>query len=378
MSTLPICWDGGDAPGSVAVVNRPGADGREQARSNRGCRSMKRFRQLSMVAVALLLSGVAGIVTAQPAAAAEDPMCRTAPGSSPWYPGPSASAAYDDTFHASVAIPAGLLSGRYVPQGLAYWNNWNGTTEDILLISAYHDGNGNKTPDGPSAIFGVVLSGANRGKSLGRMLIPTTHAGGIAIAGGYVYVGGEGIVRYWSAGSVRSVLKAANNSHTYQPKSTQNVAGNASFLGTRGDTIWTGDFSSTTHQHMWQYRPRSNGSLGYTGAKRWVPKKTQGMTVVGSRFVFATSEGRNDRGNVWVRPTSYTSDITDGTSFCMRAPSMIEGLAYGNSNGNAHVWALYESGAYTYNKGLDDPDNPIRTIHWAGGATLAGLYGQSD
>ena len=62
----------------------------------------------------------------------------------------------------------------------------------------------------------------------------------------------------------------------------------------------------------------------------------------------------------------------------MRAPSMIEGLAYGNSNGSTHVWALYESGAYTYNKGLDDPDNPIRNIHWAGGATLAGLYGQGD
>ena len=208
MSIFPICWDAGGAPGSVAVVTGP-SDGREQAGPNRGCRSMKRFRQLSMVAAALLLSGVAGVVTAQPAGAVEDPMCRTAPGSNPWYPGPSASATYDGTFHASVAIPAGLLSGRYVPQGLAYWNNWNGTTEDILLISAYHDGNGNKTPDGPSAIFGVVLSGVNRGKSLGRMLIPTTHAGGIAIAGGYVYVGGEGLVRYWSAGSVRTVLKAA-------------------------------------------------------------------------------------------------------------------------------------------------------------------------
>lgn len=57
---------------------------------------------------------------------------------------------------------------------------------------------------------------------------------------------------------------------------------------------------------------------------------------------------------------------------------MIEGLAYGNSDGSEHVWVLYESGSYTYNKGLDDPDNPIRNIHWADGSTLAGLYGQSD
>ena len=337
---------------------------------------MARLKTLAAALAAVTLGGMVTVATPS-AAAAEDAMCRTTRGSSDFYPGPSASATYDSTFHNSVAVPAGLLDGHYVPQGLAYWNDFSGT-DDVLLISAYHDGNGNGTPDGPSAVFGVWLSGAHRGESLGRMLIPQTHAGGIAVAGGYVYVGGEGIVRYWARSTVHTVLAAANNDHTYGPKDTQDVAGKASFLGTQGGLVWTGDFSETSHQSMWQYRPNSSGSLTYTGAKRWVPAKTQGMTTVGSRFVFATSYGRNDRSNVWVRPTSYTGDITDGTSFCMRAPSMIEGLAYGSSNGNAHVWALYESGAYTYNKGLDDPVNPVRNIHWANGSTLAGLYGQSD
>lgn len=338
---------------------------------------MVRIKTAAAGLTALLVSGLLTVATAGPAAA-EDALCRTTTGSSDFYPGPSASATYDSTFHNSVAIPKGLLDGHYVPQGLAYWNNWRGTSEDVLLISAYHDGNGNKVMDGPSAIFGVVLSGPNRGKSLGRMLIPQTHAGGIAIVGGYVYVSSNGGVKYWSASTVRSVLRAANNSHTYSAKGYYNVRGKASFLGVQGGTLWTGDFDETSHQHMWQYRPRSNGSLSYTGQKRWVPRKTQGMTVVGSKFVFATSAGRNDRGNVWVRPTSATGDITDGSSFCMRAPSMIEGLAYGSSNGNRHVWALFESGAYTYNKGFDDPRNPIRNIHWANGSTLAGLYGHSD
>jgi hypothetical protein len=339
--------------------------------------SKKRMLNLSAATAVILLSGLLTVVTGQPAAA-EDANCRTATGSSDFYPGPSASTTYDSTFHNSVAVPAGLYSSRYVPQGLAYWNNWNGTAEDVLLISAYHDGNGNQVPDGPSAVFGVVLSGAHRGQSLGRMLIPNSHAGGISIVGGYVYVGGEGKVNYWRASTLRAVLKGANPTTTTPPVGSQNVAGKASFLGTQGGTLWTGDFSETSHQHMWQYRPNSNGSLKYTGQKRWVPQKTQGMSVVGSRFVFATSYGRNDRSNVWVRPTSYTGDLTDGTSFCMRAPSMIEGVAYGNSNGDQHVWALYESGSYTYNKGLDDPRNPIKNIHWAGGAALAGLYGSSD
>ncbi|MBT9256664.1 hypothetical protein KMZ32_11895 [Phycicoccus sp. MAQZ13P-2] len=337
---------------------------------------MARLKTLAATLAAVTLGGLVTVATPS-AAVAEDAMCRTTTGSSDFYPGPSASATYDETFHNSVAIPAGLLDGRYVPQGLAYWNDFRGT-DDVLLISAYHDDNGNGTPDGPSAVFGVWLSGPDRGESLGRMLIPTTHAGGIAVAGGHVYVGGEGIVRYWSASGVRSVLLAANNNHTYTPKDDQNVAGKASFLGTQGGYVWTGDFSETSHQSMWRYRPNSDGSLTYTSTKRTVPAKTQGMTTVGSRFVFATSYGRNDRGNVWVRSTASAGDITDATSFCMRAPSMIEGLAYGSSNGNAHVWALYESGAYTYNKGLDDPRNPIRNIHWAEGSTLAGLYGQSD
>jgi len=341
------------------------------------------YRVRHVVAGSLLLSvALSGLITVTAAepAAAEDAKCRTTQGSSPFYPGPSASKTYDSTFHNSVAVPAGLIDGEYVPQGLAYWNNWNGTSEDVLLISAYHDGNGNSVPDGPSAIFGVVLSGDRRGQSLGRMLIPKTHAGGIAIAGGYVYVGGEGVVRYWAASKVRSELAAANDSTTHQPKDTQPVFGEASFLGNQGGTLWTGDFDEDSHQHMWQYRPSDSGSgaLNYTGARRWVPKKTQGMTVVGSKFVFATSYGRNDRSNVWVRPTSFTGDITDGTSFCMRAPSMIEGVAYGNSNGNQHVWALYESGAKNYAEADDVPLNPIRNIHWAGGGTLAGLYGQAD
>ncbi|GGL44730.1 hypothetical protein GCM10012283_29150 [Phycicoccus endophyticus] len=326
-----------------------------------------------MALAATTLGGLVAVAAPQ-AAFAEDAMCRTTRGDSDFYPGPSASATYDSTFHNSVEVPAGLLEGRYVPQGLAYWNNWNGTSEDILLISAYHDGNGNKDPDGPSAIFGVVLSGDRRGTGLGRMLIPTTHAGGIAMAGGYVYVGGEGRVRYWSAKVVRNHLKGANSSSTVTPKDSHGVRGKASFLGRQGGSVWIGDFDSDSHQHMWRYKPRDDGSLRYTDTKRWVPRKTQGMAVIGKKFVFGTSEGRSDRSNVWVRPTSLTTDITDGTSFCMRAPSMIEGLAYGTSNGNAHLWAVYESGSYTYR----DSVNPIKNIHWADGSTLAGLYGKAD
>ncbi len=69
----------------------------------------------------------------------------------PLYTGASASRVYDARFElrALDRHPAGLLDNRYVPQGMAAWTNWNGNGEDIALISAYHDGNGNKEPDGP-------------------------------------------------------------------------------------------------------------------------------------------------------------------------------------------------------------------------------------
>ena len=54
-------------------------------------------------------------------------------------------------FSPGVNIPAGLIDNRYVPQGLTSWPNWNGTSEDLLLIAAYHDGDGNSEPDGASA-----------------------------------------------------------------------------------------------------------------------------------------------------------------------------------------------------------------------------------
>lgn len=80
---------------------------------------MRSVRRLSLATAALTPAGLFTAVAAQPAAA-EDSMCRTTHGGRSWYPGPSAGTTYDRTFHSSVAIPAGLFAGRYVPQGLAY------------------------------------------------------------------------------------------------------------------------------------------------------------------------------------------------------------------------------------------------------------------
>lgn len=41
---------------------------------------------------------------------------------------------------------------------------------------------------------------------------------------------------------------------------------------------------------------------------------------------------------------------------------------------SGRVYLNFESGAYTYNRGLDDPDNPIVRVHSADTSVLTSLY----
>ncbi len=181
-------------------------------------------RRTAPLHTATLLGAAALVASPAPPAAhaAEDPLCVTTPGSRNEYPGPSASTAYDDTFNPSQPVPAGLLADRYDPQGLVTFSNWNGTSEDVLLISAYHDANGNKVPDGSSGIFGVVINGKRAGLGLGRMLVPNGHVGGIGVYQGFLYVGTESTSRPTSSArsATRSRAPTPAGSTTTPPRRT--------------------------------------------------------------------------------------------------------------------------------------------------------------
>ncbi len=335
------------------------------------------------------LGAVAALSAAQlvgaPAAHADadsDPYCYTTRSTkAPFYNGPSASRVYDwvntsgqtnRRFSAGVAVPAGLISSRYVPQGVTSWANWNGTAEDVLLISAYHDGNGDKVPDGPSAIFGVVASGSRAGTGLGRMLITNGHVGGVAAYGGWLYVGSEFEIRGYKLSAVRSALAGANTNTVHARSYNRTSSYRVGFMGTGDGHVWAGSFSETASTRLNGYvqTSRSLGTLSYRSATQsYAPKKTQGVTVTAGYAIFSTSYGRNDRGNLWIFRRGQQS-ATDGNSYCFRVPSMNQGI----TQLNGRVYLGFESGAYTYNKGLDDPDNPISRIHSAALSEVTSLY----
>ncbi len=326
---------------------------------------------------------IAGQLAGAPVAHADndtDPLCYTTPrAADPPYNGPSASYVYDTRFDfgSSIDIPRGLLDNRYVPQGMAAWANWNGTGEDILLISAYHDGDGNKEPDGNSAIFGVVASGSRAGTGLGRMLISNGHVGGIAVYKGFAYVGSEQNIRGYRLSDVRDALAGADNGTVYGPLTQRATSYVVGFMGSGDGHLWAGDFSTTNSTHLNGYvqTSASLGTIEYRSATQsYAPKKTQGVVVTADHVLFSTSYGRGDRGNLWVMRRNQQS-LTDANSYCFRTPSMNQGI----TRINGRVYLNFESAAYTYTKDAGDrPRNSVKRIHTATTAELTALYGSSD
>ena len=343
-----------------------------------------RSRRLSGMLSALAMLGAVQLVAA-PVAHADsdnDPYCYTTRSTkTPPYRGPSASRVYDylnpsaqtsARFSRDVDIPVGLLRGKFVPQGLAGWSNWNGRGEDLLLISAYHDGNGNGTPDGSSAVFGVVANGPRKGTGLGRMLIATGHVGGVAVYGGWLYVSGGSAIKGYRLATLRSALSGANPTTTTPAAYTRASSFPVSYLGTGDGHLWAGQFnaSSPTHLNGYVQTSRSAGTLAYSaGTQVYAPRKTQGVTVTAGYVIFSTSEDRDHRGNIWIFRRGQ-QNATDQNSYCFRVPSMNEGVTVLNGR----LYLGFESGAFTYNKDSHRPLNPITRLHSARLANVTSLY----
>lgn len=327
-------------------------------------------------AVALILGLVVGVGPAR-ADNDNDAMCYTTRSTrTPFYAGASASRVYDWNNTGSqtdrrfrnsgIPIPAGLLDNHYVPQGLTVWHNWqgNGSTEDIFLITAYHDPDhdgksdtGYSNGEGPSAIFGVVANGTRRGRGLGRMLIERGHVGGIAVYGGRIYVGSERRIRWYTPAQVRDGLMGANTNHIYGYGSRyRNTSYDVGFMGTGGGFLWAGRFEEfdSGDPHLNKY-VHENGQLVYK-TQYDAPRKTQGVAVTSDRVIFSTSYRRDWRSNVWVTGR-HPGTIADNNSYCFRAPTMSEGVTvYGGE-----LYVLYESAAKTYSGST----NPIYNLHVA-------------
>jgi hypothetical protein len=339
-------------------------------------------RTVSVALGIVLLLGVG----AAPAAAEETfpigdqggKVCDRTPGDGEGYTGESASKTYDQRFstlgeHWNLIPDLGTPEKPgWIPQGLAYWPDWDGGKDDLLLVAAYKGGS-------EARIHGINTA---TGEFVGTVRIAESHVGGMVVHGDYAYVSAKGSrkVRHYPLSDLRKRLKEDDTSTPETPylplevKPTK-ISFGVAFLGTDGSTLYAGRYDrehlSVIIMDSYKFTDDGDGGLEPLNVSYRVPVGTQGMTVADGKFVFSASPTHWEKvdGN-WeeepgLRSYLYVMNSSDmeanrflGTyepmskaTECFRAPSMSEGMAtFGDKS-----YLVFESGAGAYR---DDPDNP--------------------
>lgn len=336
-------------------------------------------RRTWAVAAALVLVAAGSVGVAAVTRDAGPPCYRTRSSTSPGYDGRSASRVYDwvdverqatPRFPAGPDLPAALLQDRYVPQGLTGWPSGAASGEDLLLVSAYHDADHDKEADGPSAVFAVVADGPRAGAGAGRMLVGSGHVGGLAVYGGWLYVGTEHEIRGYRLATVRQALAAADD-EVRPPDYTRASSHDVANLGSGAGRLWAGRFTDTDPSPLTSYvqTSRSSGELRLQpDAGILVPPQTQGLAVTQDQAVFSTSYGRFSRGALEVVPRGQPGRPV-APAYCFRVPSMNEGVTVLDGR----LYLLFESAARTYDRGLLRPANVVPRVHSAALTDLTSL-----
>lgn len=273
-----------------------------------------------------------------------------------FYAGPSASYRYDARFAAGpAAVPQSVLD-RYVPQGLATWANWNGTGATLLVYTAYAEDGGRALLQGVDAATGARTRVA---------YVPSGHVGGLAFTGGHAWIASDGVISRYSLAALRAAFRGGASGLL---PTDRTAVPQSSFLTSYAGLLYAGRFNAAARDVMTTYRITTAGELAVVRTSQ-VPMKAQGIVVTGTHVLFSTSYGRNNRSNIYV--VRRGSSLDSAGASCFRAPSMSEGMTLHGGR----VYVLYESGAHLYNKGLDDPLNPIKRLHQSPIGNLTSLVG---
>lgn len=251
---------------------------------------------------------------------------------------------YDRYFDTGPAqIP--LHDTKWVPQGLAR------VGANVLAIS-YYDWTGQDNSR-------IILVDRATGERLRGYTLPNkSHVGGIATTDEYLWVAGEGVLRKYAFSS----LLSTRSTPLVQIGDAIDVAGKASYLYAEGETLWVGNFNSTSRDWMYQYRVGGAGGLTYVQDRR-TPSEVQGVIVTDNKIIWSTSEGRTNPGRLIVWPKGQAYDGSTDKGNALKAPNMIEGIVLSGGE----IQAVFESGADRYNgspdgDGMGTADVQVRTI----------------
>lgn len=237
---------------------------------------------------------------------------------------------------------------------------WSSAAELNLL------GDPGTLPGLPAALVGLKPGSGQT--QLVTMPENKSHAGGVAVVNGWMFVSGptsvhgHPTVQRYPLGAVRTALATGNplwraDGHFHEFTMGEDEL-KPSFLSSYGDTLYVGTFDSDHRNRMHRFTVKNDGTLDRVGGPDdWiqVPLKTQGLTVTGEHYIYSTSHGSDARSNIYVVRKGYKlldNAKTAGDAICFRAPSMSEGI----TDSDGRIYLAYESGSYKYR--TDECDKP--------------------
>ncbi|WP_168702078.1 hypothetical protein [Gordonia paraffinivorans] len=333
----------------------------------------RRFRSIIATGAAALVGGGAMVAPGAPSASAAPPNATTTvrcesdssgkPPPGGWYHGESASYLYDRRFREGPILSKEQL-GRYTPQAIAYWKDWDDSGRDALLIATYVSGGADDRAkiiavdaNTPHRLLGWVMVDK---RSAGEM---PTHAGGMAIGGGHLFLSGpqeSNSIRHYALADVRNALQQKGS---ISPKGADRKVHGQAFMTVDGNKLYAGRFNLGSRDWMHRYTIKDDGRLetdpkpGGNGKMRYeVPKGTQGVAKAGNTMFFSTSLGRNVRSNFYATDAGETN-LDKARPRCFRGPSMSQGIAIDAARNR--LFLNYESGSHKFDDRAGDPARNI-------------------
>lgn len=271
----------------------------------------------------------------------------------PFYPGPSASPAYNSTFAKGPAIPH---TADHIPQGLTVWKDWDAKGHTLLLLGSYQRGR-------DSYLIGID---ASSGKHVGTVRVAESHLGALGLAGKWLFATYRDTdeLRKYKKSDLRDTMEKAakDDSKPFLESSggRQDVIG-ANFMSVYDGLVWAGRYSGAKNSsRMAQYKVSAKGKLIRVGDPYEVPLKTQGVLVTKNRFIFYSGL---TAGTITVTDRHHSLSGSDGR--CFVAPNFGENIVTVGDK----VFLSFEGGS----RHDISAANPITNLHTASLAKLDNL-----
>jgi hypothetical protein len=321
-------------------------------------------RTVALSAVSALALG--GAMTAPMSSAQAAVSCATGYDSGE-FGGTKVSRQYSTSFNAGARMH--WLDRPYTPQGIGAWPNWRGGTEDLLVVGMHHrDENSNR-----SLIYGMTPGGTHRGTA---SLPVGAHTGGVKVFGKWLYVQqNTSTLRRYRLSTVRDSF--ASPGVQYLGAGTEVPVYDVSTFDIDDGYLYGAKNNTGGRDKMRRWKiNKDTGSLArdYSWGPLQVPKNTQGIHVLSNTYIFSTSGGRDERGNIYVVRRGYTryQQFTDVRYRCFRSVAMVQEL----TGLNGRTYLTNESGAQEFSGPDGSGDyriHNIKHLHVAGTESLRSL-----